>query len=71
MATHLEELLALRQCTLMSLRHGLTLLHQTSGDVAAAEALFQQELTRLVAHQAQVPEAVARHALELAGYRIE
>ena len=38
------------------------LLHQTDGDVAAVETLFQQELTRLVAHQTQVPEAAARPA---------
>lgn len=46
------------------------LLHQTNGDVAAAEALFQQELTRVVTHQAQVPEAAARQALEQAGYEV-
>ena len=38
--------------------------------MAAAEALFQQALTQLTAHQARVPEAAARHALELAGYEV-
>lgn len=70
MEAHLEELRALRQRIAIGVRHGLVLLRQTNGDVAAAEALFQQELTRLVAHQAQVPDAVARHALELAGYEV-
>jgi NACalpha-BTF3-like transcription factor len=51
-------------------RHGLALLQQTNGNVAAAEALFQQELVRVVAHQAQVSEAAARHALGLAGYDV-
>lgn len=70
MEAYLEELRVLRQRIAIGVRHGLVLLHQTNGDVAAAEALFQQELTRLVAHQAQVPEAAARHALELAGYEV-
>jgi hypothetical protein len=70
MEAYWEELRALRQRTPIGMRHGLALLQQTNGEVAAAEALFQQELTRLVAHQAQVPEAAARHALELAGYEV-
>jgi hypothetical protein len=70
MGAYLEELRALRQRTPIGMRYGLALLQQTNGEVAAAEALFQQELTRLVAHQAQVPEAAARHALELAGYEV-
>ena len=70
MGAYLVELRALRQRTPINMRHGLVLLQQTNGDVAAAESLFQQELTRLVAHQAQVPEAAARHALELAGYEV-
>jgi hypothetical protein len=70
MGAYLAELSALRQRTPIGVRHGLALLQQTNGDVAAAEALFQQELIRLVAHQAQVPEAAARHALELAGYEV-
>jgi hypothetical protein len=69
MGAYLEELRALRQRTPIGMRYGLALLQQTNGEVAAAEALFQQELTRLVA-QAQVPEAAARHALELAGYEV-
>jgi hypothetical protein len=70
MNAYLEELRALRQRLPIGIRHGLALLLQTNGDVAAAETLFQQELTQLVAHQAQVPEAAARHALELAGYEV-
>lgn len=70
MEAYWEELRTLRQRTPIGLRHGLALLQQTKGEVAAAEALFQQELTRVVAHQAQVPEAAARHALELAGYEV-
>jgi hypothetical protein len=70
MAAYLEELSALRHRTPIGVRHGLALLHQTKGDVAAAEALFQQELTQLIARQAQVPEAAARHALELASYDV-
>jgi hypothetical protein len=70
MGAYLEELRALRQRTSIGMRHGLALLQQTNGEVAAAEALFQQELTQVVAHQAQVPEAAARHALELAGYDV-
>jgi hypothetical protein len=70
MAAYLAELRALRQRTPIGLRHGLALLLQTNGEVAAAEVLFQQELTRLVAHQAHVPEAAARHALELASYEV-
>jgi hypothetical protein len=70
MGAYLAEVSALRQRMAIGVRHGLALLQQTNGDVAAAEALFQQELTRVVAHQAQVPEAAARHALELAGYDV-
>ncbi|WBA43998.1 hypothetical protein [Hymenobacter canadensis] len=70
MGAYQEELHALRQRTPIGVRHGLVLLQQTNGDVAAAESLFQQELTRLVAHQAQVPDAAARHALERAGYDV-
>jgi hypothetical protein len=70
MGAYLEELRALRQRTPIGVRHGLTLLHQTTGDVAAAEALFQQELTQLVAHQAQVPAEAARHALEQASFDV-
>jgi len=70
MGAYREELHALRQRTPIGVGHGLVLLQQTHGDVAAAEALFQQELTREVAQQAQVPEAAARHALELAGYDV-
>lgn len=70
MGAYLAELLALCQRTPIGMRHGLALLQQTKGDVAAAEALFQQELMRLVAHKAQVPEAAARHALEQAGYEV-
>jgi hypothetical protein len=40
------------------------------GNVAAAEALFQQELVRVVAHQAHMSEAAARQALELTGYDV-
>ena len=70
MGAYLQELSALRQRTAIGVRHGLALLHQTTGDVVAAEALFQQELTRLVAHKAHVPETTARHALEVAGYDV-
>ena len=70
MEAYREELHALRQRTAIGVRHGLVLLGQTNGDVAAAEALFQQELTQLVARQAQVPEAAARHALEQAGFDV-
>ena len=70
MGAYLAELQALRQRTPIGLRHGLALLQQTKGDVAAAEVLFQQELTRLVAHKTQVPEAAARQALERAGYEV-
>jgi hypothetical protein len=70
MGAYVAELQALRQRTPIGLRQGLVLLQQTQGDVAAAEALFQQELTRLVAHKAHVPEAAARHALEGAGYEV-
>lgn len=70
MGAYLAELSALRQRTPIGVRHGLALLQQTNGNVAAAEVLFQQELTRLVAHQAQVSEAAARHALGLAGYDV-
>ncbi len=70
MGAYQEELHALRQRTPIGVRHGLVLLQQTNGDVAAAESLFQQELTRLVAHQAQVPDAAARHALERADYDV-
>ncbi|WP_208175210.1 hypothetical protein [Hymenobacter negativus] len=70
MESYRNELHALRQRTAIGMRHGLVLLQQTNGDVAAAEALFKQELTRLVAQQAQVSEAVARHALEQAGYDV-
>jgi hypothetical protein len=69
MGAYLEELQVLRQRTPVGMRYGLALLQQTNGEVAAAEALFQQELTQVVVHQ-QVPEAVARHALELAGYDV-
>ena len=70
MGAYLAELRALRQRTPIGVRHGLALLQQTNGNVAAAEALFQQELVRVVAHQAQVSEAAARHALGLAGYDV-
>jgi cytochrome bd-type quinol oxidase subunit 1 len=70
MGAYLAALQVLRQRTPIGMRHGLALLQQTKGDVAAAEALFQQELTQLVAHQAQVPEAAARHALERADYEV-
>lgn len=70
MGAYLAELRALRQRTPIGVRHGLALLQQTNGNVAAAEALFQQELVRVVAHQAQVSEATARHALGLAGYDV-
>jgi hypothetical protein len=70
MEAYRDELHALRQRIAIGLRHGLTLLHQTQGDVAAAEALFQQELTQLVARRAQVPDAAARHALDHAGYDV-
>lgn len=70
MGKYLQELSALRQRVAIGMRHGLALLHQTDGDVAAAETLFQQELTRLVMHQAEVPEAAARHALERTGYEV-
>jgi hypothetical protein len=70
MGAYLQELRALRQRIAIGVRHGLVLLYQTNGDVVAAEALFQQELTRLVAHQAQIPEAAARHALEQANYEV-
>lgn len=70
MGAYLEELRILRQRMPIGLRYGLALLQQTKGEVAAAEALFQQELTQVVAHQAQVPAAAARHALELAGYEV-
>jgi hypothetical protein len=70
MEAYRDELHALRQRIAIGLRHGLTLLHQTQGDVGAAEALFQQELTQLVANRAQVPDAAARHALEQAGYDV-
>ncbi|MDO7846830.1 hypothetical protein Q5H92_10715 [Hymenobacter sp. M29] len=70
MEAYREELHTLRHRTAIGVRHGLVLLGQTNGDVAAAEALFQQELTQLVARQAQVPEAAARHALEQAGYDV-
>ena len=70
MEAYKQELSALRQRVAIGMRHGLALLHQTNGNVAAAETLFQQELTQLVAHKAAVPEATARHALELAGYAV-
>jgi hypothetical protein len=70
MGAYLEELSALRHRTPIGVRRGLALLYQTNGDVGAAEALFQQELTQVVAHQAQVSAAAARHALELAGYDV-
>jgi hypothetical protein len=70
MGAYLTELSALRHRIPIGVRHGLALLHQTNGDVATAEALFQQELTQVVARQAQVPEATARHALALAGYDV-
>ncbi|MBO2008085.1 hypothetical protein [Hymenobacter negativus] len=70
MGLYLEELSALRQRAATGVRHGLALLHQTNGDVAAAEALFRLELTQLVAQKADVPEAAARQALELAGYNV-
>lgn len=66
----MEQLNALRQRITIGMRHGLALLHQTSGDVLAAEALFRQELMRLVAHKAGVPAADARRALQLAGYDV-
>jgi hypothetical protein len=66
----MEELSALRQRIAIGMRYGLALLHQTSGNVAAAEALFRQEVTRLVAHKADVPEAAAHHALQLVGYDV-
>ena len=71
MVAYRDELDALRQRIAIGVRHGLVLLQQTAGNVAAAEALFQQELTRLVTQQAQVPEADARHALELARYDVQ
>lgn len=70
MGVYQEELSALRQRIAIGMRHGLVLLHQTSGDVAAAEALFRQELTQVVALKAEVTEAAARHALQLAGYDV-
>jgi hypothetical protein len=70
MAAYQAELSALRQRTPIGVRHGLVLLQQTQGDVAAAESLFEQELTRVVAHQAQVPEFTARHALQQTGYEV-
>jgi hypothetical protein len=70
MAAYQAELSALRQRLPIGVRHGLVLLQQTQGDVAAAEALFEQELTRVVAHQAQVPQATARHALQQTGYEV-
>jgi NAD-dependent oxidoreductase involved in siderophore biosynthesis len=70
LGAYLQELRALRQRIAIGVQHGLVLLYQTNGDVVAAEALFQQELTRLVAHQAQIPEAAARHALEQANYEV-
>jgi hypothetical protein len=70
MVAYQAELRALRQRTPIGVRHGLMLLQQTQGDVATAEALFQQELTRVVARQAQVPQATARHALQQTGYEV-
>lgn len=70
MGAYLKELSALRQRTAIGMRHGLALLQSTNGDVEAAEALFQQELTQVIIHKAQVPEAAARHALELADYDV-
>jgi NAD-dependent oxidoreductase involved in siderophore biosynthesis len=70
MGAYLQELRDLRQRIAIGVRHGLVLLHQTNGDVVAAEAMFQQELTQLVAHQAQIPEADARHALAQANYEV-
>lgn len=70
MAAYQAELSALRQRTPIGVRHGLVLLQQTQGDVAAAAALFEQELTQVVAHQAQVPPATARHALQQTGYEV-
>jgi hypothetical protein len=70
MGAYLDELHALRQRIAIGVRHGLVLLQQTRGDVAAAEALFQQELTQLVAHQAHVSDAAAHQALERAGYDV-
>lgn len=70
MDAYRDELHALRQRTAIGVRHGLVLLAQTNGDVGAAEALFQQELTHLVAGQAEVPDAAARLALEQAGYEV-
>lgn len=70
MEAYREELRTLRQRAPIGVRHGLALLHQTKGDVAAAEALFQQELARVVAHQAQISEVEAHQALELTGYEV-
>jgi hypothetical protein len=60
MAAYQAELSALRQRLPIGVRQGLVLLQQTQGDVAAAAALFEQQLTRVVARQAQVPDATAR-----------
>jgi hypothetical protein len=70
MAAYQAELSALRQRLPIGVRHGLVLLQQTQGDVAAAAALFEQELTQVVARQAQVPDATARQALEQVGYEV-
>jgi hypothetical protein len=40
MGAYLEELHALRQRIPIGMRHGLVLLQQTDGDIAAAESLF-------------------------------
>jgi hypothetical protein len=70
MKAYLPALRVLRQRTPIGVRQGLALLHQTKGDVVAAETLFQEELTQVVARQAQVPEAAARQALVVAGYEV-
>jgi hypothetical protein len=71
MGAYLEELSALRHRTPIGVRRGLALLYQTNGDVGAAEALFQQELTQVVAHQAQVSAAARTlQQLEQARYSL-
>lgn len=47
----------------MGLKHGLSILEKTSGDIVQAEALFQEELLMLVRNKTGVAREVAVHHL--------
>ncbi|SEW17406.1 hypothetical protein [Chitinophaga arvensicola] len=64
---HLDQL---RQQIPIGIRHGLTLLQQTGGDIVQAKALFEEEMTLLIVKKASVSPDVAKEHLLACKYDI-